>query len=962
VTLGSLFTIRVVKSGLATRGWLVCLLYGITGCAGLAYETVWIRQFSISFGNTLLSFSTVISIYLGGLALGAAWAGRMRARRGLALFGAAEVWIGLYSLVIPWLMDLSQPLLAPLYGSGEGGSAPVGIARFLLSASILLPATIPMGASLPWLASWLDAEGAPLPRLSWIYTLNILGGAVGAVLTGLWLLPHAGYSRALLMASGLDIAAGAMALWLARKVKSGPVPARSVQKSLGAPDLSLRMLGAVAALSGWSAMLYEVAWSRIAGLMFGPTAATVTLTLAVFLLGLAAGAVLASSVRRDVAGWLSSSQSAVAVLLLCGSACVAISPSWLAEQIRLQSGSVFQIEALEAGLLFLLLFPLAMTAGMALPLAMRLLRRSTHGPGEAIGGLYAVNTAGCIAGALMAGWLLIPYLGTERTLYAGATVNAALGIVLSPGLARRAAGLGIAALALAGLVLPQWDLAAMTAGAYKYAPYYGHGAASELHQGEIVFLREGAAGTVTIRRSGGSLVMAIDGKVDASDVGGDLLTEKLLAHLPLQRLARTRNVCVIGLASGVTAGAALTYPIERLDVVEVSPEVVQASHLFDGVNGKPLAATRTHLIVNDGRNHLALAARQYDAILSEPSNPWISGMNSMFTRDFFRIARRRLNPGGVLAQWFHLYNMPPGDLRSLLRAFTEVFPSAALWQLNDGDVLLTGFAEDETPERPAVVVNRSAAADLAAGGVDEPSLLSTLYVMRGADLVRFAGGDEPNTDDWPVLEFHGLRNLHSQTDTRNMQELAAFPKQVSPPGDVRAVQAQMTPETWSARGRMFERAESYRLAFDSYRNALALGPAHSAAIAGMIRCARSPEERAAAGTLESRTREALASAQAGDAARAEAILQAITQAYPHEAEAHFNYGLFCLEGSRYEEAIRNFTAAIAASRKYMPAFEAMAETYLRKGDLRDAAAWSRRILEIDPGHMIARQTLARIEK
>src|SRR5260370_20169199 len=191
-----------------------------------------------------------------------------------------------------------------------------------------------------------------------------------------------------------------------------------------------------------------------------------------------------------------------------------------------------------------------------------------------------------------------------------------------------------------------------------------------------------------------------------------------------------------------------------MDVIEVSPEVVQASHLFDGANGKPLEDSRTHLIVNDGRNHLALVDRQYDAMLSEPSNPWISGMNSMFTREFFRIARRRLNSGGVLAQWFHLYNMPPDGLRSLLRAFTEVFPSAALWQLNEGDVLLTGFAGDWSDEGlPGAP--RTAVMDLAAVGVTGPSLLSTLYVMRGADLVRFACLAESNTDDRPLLEFHG---------------------------------------------------------------------------------------------------------------------------------------------------------------------------------------------------------------
>ena len=959
--------VNVVKR-LVTQGRLVCLLYGLSGCAGLAYETVWIRAFAISFGNTVLSFSTVISVYLGGLALGAGAAGRMRTRRGLAWYGAAEIWVGLYALAIPWLIERATPLLAPLYNSSAGGW--VAVSRALLSAAILLPATIPMGASLPWLAFWLTSGGWRAPRVSWIYALNTAVGAAGAVLTGLFLLPAAGYQRSVWIASGIDIVVGMVSLWLSWTTPARSVPllepmnSRRAQTPLG---LTTGTLALVAVLSGWSVMLYEVAWSRIAGLLFGPTATTVTLTLAAVLLGLGAGAVLAAAIRKQEARWLAVSQLVVALLLLIASYGIAVSPAWLAEQIRLRSESLFQMETFEAAMLLLLLFPLNVAAGMALPLAMRLLQRDhPRRSAEGIGWLYGLNTVGCIAGALIAGWLLVPSWGTERTLYTGAMANAGLGMLALPAGSRRLgwriAGLGIAALSVAAFSFPQWDLEAMTAGAYKYAPYYSRAAGSELHAGEILYLREGAAGTVTVRRIDRSLVLAIDGKVDATDAGGDLLTEKLLAHLPLRLLLQPRSVCVIGLASGVTAGAVLTYPVDRLDVVEVSPEVVQASHLFDRVNGRPLADRRAQLILNDGRNHLALTSRRYDAILSEPSNPWISGMNALFTRDFFRIARRALNPGGVLAQWFHLYNMPPDDLRSLLRAFTDVFPSAELWQLNDGDVLLTGYANDQMPHFLVETPPAAAAADLSAAGVAEPLLLSTLYVMRGADLARFASGAVANTDDLPVLEFHGQRDLNSQTDADNGLELGAFPKQLPLPPAIRADWQSLAPERWVERGRMFERAESYRMAFASYQKALAGRPESTDAIAGMIRSARSPEERAAAGTLESRTRQALSAAQAGKPEIAQAILQALKQAYPAEPETHFNYGLFCLERSRYEEAIGDFTAAIAANRSYVPAYEGMAEAYLRKRDFASAAEWSRRILELDPNHAVARQTLAGIEK
>ena len=231
--------------------------------------------------------------------------------------------------------------------------------------------------------------------------------------------------------------------------------------------------------------------------------------------------------------------------------------------------------------------------------------------------------------------------------------------------------------------------------------------------------------------------------------------------------------------------------------------------------------------------------------------------------------------------------------------------------------------------------------------------------MRNSDLARFAGSARPNTDDWPVLEFHGQRDLDLQTSDANLQDLTAFAQTVPAPPAVLNLRTRMTAEQWTARGKMFEQAESYSLAFDSYRKAFA-EPARSnpAVLAGMLRCARTPEERAAAGTLATRTTEALNDARSGDLATAESLLKAVMQAWPELPETHLNYGLFCLERSRYDDAVQSFGDAIRADPRYLPAYEAMAKTYLRKRDLPNTALWSRRILAIDPQHSAARQVLA----
>lgn len=954
-----------MTSARISRAHWIGILYCASGCAGLIYETVWIRAFALSFGSTLLSFSTVVSVFLGGLAIGAALGGRWRIARPLLYYGAAELWVAGYALFVPALISATSRWLVPLYGPSPAEAAHVSIARAALCALILLPATVPMGAGLPFLFSALKAE-AHHPRLIWIYALNTLGGAGGAILSGLVLLPWLGYWRTLVTASVLDAAVGLFAIYLARvAVKPSEIaPSTPPVRRSGETFLSPRALALAAFFTGATAMLYEVAALRVSGLLFGPTAATVTLTLAVVLFGLAAGGALASVISQSLPEWLSASQLAVALLLLAAAYAVAISPAWIANEIRLYSGDASRIELLEAASIFLLLFPLTTAAGMALPLAMSYREHAAQNTGRALGGLYGINTAGCIVGSLLTGWFLIPQFGAERTLYAGALINAVVGITLIPRMRWRAVG-GVAAVAIvAALVFPQWDMGAMTSGAYKYAPYYSGSVAGGLHNGELQYLREGRAGTVTVRRIGASEVLAIDGKVDASDAGGDLLTEKLLAHLPLSLIANPRKICVIGLASGVTAGAALTYPIDRLDVLELSSEVVQASRFFDRVNGNPLQSSRTRLIVNDGRNHLALTSERYNAILSEPSNPWISGMNSMFTREFFTLARSRLAPGGVLAQWFHLYNMPADDLRSLLRAFTDVFPSATLWQLNEGDVLLTGIADDSADRRATRRTNLPAAAlsDLAQAGVSDPALLSTLYIMRGADLARFARTAKPNTDDWPALEFHGLRDLDLQTSESNLRQLTAFDQHVRPPAEVIDAPAHMTGELLLARARMFEKAESYSLAFASYQKAFAERRGDPELLAGMLRTARSSEEQAAAGTLATRTTEALNDMRNGDVVSAERLLRAVKEAWPDRAEAQLNYGLFCLDNSRYDEAIASFHTALQDDPRYVPALEAMAKTYLRTRDLENAALWSRRILEIDPTHVAARQALEALER
>jgi spermidine synthase len=246
---------------------------------------------------------------------------------------------------------------------------------------------------------------------------------------------------------------------------------------------------------------------------------------------------------------------------------------------------------------------------------------------------------GGIFGSLIAGFFLIPRVGSQTTLVLAACISLGTGILLTR--LRAQFVFGAAVVILYFVFNPRWDPELMASGAYKYAPYYGANVDLEiaLKSGKLVYFKEGAAATVSIRKYRGGTMLSIDGKVDASDTG-DMTTQKMLAHLPLLLSRNARHVAVIGLGSGVTAGAALQHPIESLDVVEISPEVVAGSRYFEHVNRHPLEDRRTTLIIGDGRNHLRYTGKKYDVTISEPSNPWMSGMASLFSRDFLQKPRR----------------------------------------------------------------------------------------------------------------------------------------------------------------------------------------------------------------------------------------------------------------------------------------------------------------------------------
>ena len=343
---------------------------------------------------------------------------------------------------------------------------------------------------------------------------------------------------------------------------------------------------------------------------------------------------------------------------------------------------------------------------------------------------------------------------------------------------------------------------------------------------------------LSVRRLTGTTSLAIDGKVDASNAG-DMLTQRMLGLLPVLIHGQAHDICIIGLGSGVTLGSALASgTIQHADIVEISPEVVEASHFFDRENGGALAKPGVRLIVGDGRSHLLLTPRLYDVIVSEPSNPWMAGVASLFTRQFFEAARARLKPDGLLCQWAHTYDISPQDLQSIVRTFGSVFPQGTLWMVGGGDLLLVGAKDGDVLPRLAAVEAASrrgaVGAALADVGIaDGTAAFAVLSQFAGGprELERYGAGAFIQTDDRTALEYSAPRGIYGRSREDNATAIRTL--SVDQPTAVRDAFARATTAAWTARGQMQLKSQAFGDAFDAFRQALTLNSRNADALSGL---------------------------------------------------------------------------------------------------------------------------------
>jgi spermidine synthase len=624
---------------------------------------------------------------------------------------------------------------------------------------------------------------------------------------------------------------------------------------------------AAAGISGLVALVYEVAWTRLLVLVVGPTTYAFAIVVASFIIGIAVGSAAAARlVRRspNPAMWLG---GMLACTALAGSAAGWFAatqlPVIIANAVANPGASFGAIFAGQAFGIVTLLLPTGCALGAAFPLALATAAAAPINLGPDVARVYVANTVGAIAGALLGGFVLLPMAGLQGTFRTAAWIGiaAAVGVWLSAATFKSPAWRGYtatAAVALGGVLivqLPSWDLTLLASGTYKYAPYFSPADLdAERRAWSLLFYKDGASSTVAVREVAGMRSLVIDGKVDASNMG-DMLTQRLLGLLPVLLHPNPQDICIIGLGSGVTADAALaTGTARRVDVVEVSPEVVKASAFFDAENGGVLHKSGVHLIVGDGRSHLRLTDRRYDVIVSEPSNPWMAGIAALFTREFFDEARARLKPDGLICQWAHAYEMAADDLQSIVRTFASVFPQSTMWLVGDGDLLLIG--SNGNPVDPSGIERRwrlgRAPALLNDVGVDgRGAAFALLSLLAGgpAEMKRYGAAAMIQHDDRMALEYSAPHAIYGRSAVDNT---AVIRQLTGPGGTDPALQSAMrhaTDVSWTVAGHAELKANAFSLAFERFERAIRINSGNAEALAGLSEAAAGSNQEDKARTL-----------------------------------------------------------------------------------------------------------------
>lgn len=780
----------------------IVVLFFLSGFCGLTYEVLWVRWLTPLFGNTVYAVSAVLCAYMGGLALGSLYFGRLIERKSqiepLRLYAILEVGIGLWALLLIFFLPRVNPLylLTANYFSTSSQAMLMSVKFIFALALLILPTTL-MGATLPVLTKkWVKHQELLGRPVAILYAVNTWGAALGCVVTGFVLIETLGLMKTALVATAINFGVAIIAFYLARHKAQESSPAASERRLPEAEELPASphspwahyIVFFAITLAGFSALSYEVLWTKALILFIGNSVYSFTAVLTSFLIGIALGSNFFSWLmgkRQGSVGTLGLVEILIgffgffslplfAILFTTGKEMVEgfyISSWWLSV------GTGFTWAFL------IMLLPTTLM-GFAFPLACKIYASCIKRVGQGVGDIYFGNTLGAIFGSLAAAFFILPMLGIQKSIESISLINLFIGVAMvmvgTQGWSRRrrllTAPLVVIALVslLFGMAMVVFDPGGaktkrggpLTASSFTSLWHISSNIMPYLQSrgGEqLLFYEEGADATVSVKAMAGKKALFIDEQDVAGTDSGYVDTQKMLGHLPMLLHPDPKKVFVLGLGAGGAASSILQHEsVEQVDCAELVGAVAKAIHYLEEVNRRVWEEPRFNLYINDGRNFLFTTNSRYDIISIDLLYPQTAGSGSLYTKEFYQLCKERLNPGGIICQWLPPHRLFPENLQMILRTFQSVFPHTTLWHARHySNLILVGSMDPLKIDFQALKRRMGEGRikkDLEEASLADPLTMVNYFLCGEQSVAKSVGSStELNTDDHPYIEFRAPR-------------------------------------------------------------------------------------------------------------------------------------------------------------------------------------------------------------
>lgn len=791
--------------------FLIFILFLVTGAAGLIYQVVWQRYLLNVFGSTIYSISTVLSAFMGGLALGSLLFGRIadNSRNPLRIYGIIEILIGVSALAVPFLLRLMDPIFTAAYQNFGSNFFAYSILRFVFVFLILLIPTTMMGGSLPLLARFVAPLGARAGlRVGLLYALNTMGAVLGTIVSGFYLVRLLGVQRTVLVAVAINVIAGVLALLIARKtgevaVKTSPeadpadarvetLPPDAAAPAVPVDPSTLRWVYLSYGISGFAALALEVVWSRALVFTFDllkNTTYSFTAMLAVFLIGLAAGSAVMTPFadrhkhpfRLFCALQVLIGLTSIASFFVLYNYGYTLGDRWFREFDE-SSANIRWNAAL--ALVFLrtaaTMFIPTFCMGLAFPVAVRVVTSAGGATGRNVGRLYAVNTLGAIFGAALTGFLLLPVLGIARTIFFMGAIQLIIGTYLL-----------VSAKETTPVQRTTWGALALLALLITF-PYRGAVFHPIGERDSMIFYKEGPLATVSVVENTLKHRTIYVDNVGVAGTDPMLLTDqKSLAHVPMLLLPNPNSALTVGFGSG---GASFSYTLhpelQNIHCVEITKTVVEAAPTLGASNhgvvrrraaippAGPGAAVqplwegddewvkfdpRFELILDDARSYLRFSQKKYDIIATDCTDLRYKSNANLYDLEYFQLTRDHITKDGMVVVWMPLAGLSEEAFKVALRTFYRVFPHMEVFYMNNEPthyILMIGTHDplqiDVNVMRKRLA-NQAVAKDLAELFLDSPEKIISCFIVGRERLGEMLKGETLNTEDYPYLEFESPR-------------------------------------------------------------------------------------------------------------------------------------------------------------------------------------------------------------